>query len=183
MKKAKLAFIDLETTGKNPQKHEIIEIGCVIAKQEIETNGKLVVEKIEEFNIKIKPKHIESAEQEALRVNKYSESEWLFASELKDALKIVSSKTKDATIIAQNVSFDWSFLAKAFYDNNIEEEVSYHKWDLASIAFGAFKNDASIQKFTMRALCEHFGVVNENAHTALSDARASFEVYKKIVSV
>ncbi|MAZ40910.1 hypothetical protein CL654_02240 [bacterium] len=183
MKKAKLVFLDLETTGTNPQKHEIIEIGCVVARQEPGPDGKPQVEKIEEFDIKVKPKRIEDAEPGALRVNKYSESEWLFATEPEDAIKTLAEKTKDAIIVAQNVSFDWAFIAKALHEHGMKEEMNYHKWDLASIAFGALKDDDSIQKFTMRSLCEHFGVVNENAHTALSDARATFEVYKKIAAL
>lgn len=183
MKNAKLAFIDLETTGTNPQKHEIIEIGCVLAKQEPGPGGKSTIKKLEEFDIKVKPKRIEDAEPGALRVNRYSESEWLFAVELEEALKTLNEKVKDAIIIAQNVSFDWAFLAKALHESGMKEEMNYHKWDLASVAFGALKDDDSLQKFTMRSLCEHFGVVNENAHTALSDARASYEVYKKILAL
>jgi len=33
MKKHPLAFIDLETTGLNPDTHEIIEIGCLVVRQ------------------------------------------------------------------------------------------------------------------------------------------------------
>ncbi|MEK9183615.1 MAG: exonuclease domain-containing protein [Patescibacteria group bacterium] len=33
MKKHNLAFTDLETTGLDAHKHEIIEIGCIVAKQ------------------------------------------------------------------------------------------------------------------------------------------------------
>ena len=34
-----LAFLDVETTGLDPQKHEVIQIGVVLAKQ-IPRNGK-----------------------------------------------------------------------------------------------------------------------------------------------
>ena len=33
MKKRNLAFIDLETTGLNPDRQEIIELGCVVVEQ------------------------------------------------------------------------------------------------------------------------------------------------------
>jgi oligoribonuclease (3'-5' exoribonuclease) len=54
MKNHNLAFIDIETTGLNLINNEIIEIGCVI------TTPKLEI--IEEFEIKIKPEHIENAD-------------------------------------------------------------------------------------------------------------------------
>ncbi|MEZ4114453.1 MAG: exonuclease domain-containing protein [Candidatus Paceibacterota bacterium] len=41
MKKHNLAFVDIETTGFDPDKHEMIEIGIVIVKQ-LGTEGKKV---------------------------------------------------------------------------------------------------------------------------------------------
>jgi DNA polymerase III epsilon subunit-like protein len=38
MKDAVLAFLDVETTGLDPQRHEVIQIGVVLAKQ-IEREG------------------------------------------------------------------------------------------------------------------------------------------------
>jgi DNA polymerase III epsilon subunit-like protein len=32
-------------------------------------------------------------------------------------------------------------------------------------------------------LCVRFGIKNEHAHTALSDARATFELYKKLIEI
>ena len=50
MRKHNFAFIDIETTGLNLEKHEIIEIGCAITTPRLEV--------IEEFNLKIKPQKI-----------------------------------------------------------------------------------------------------------------------------
>ena len=50
MRKHNLAFVDIETTGLNVIKHEIIQIGVVI------TTPKLKV--IEKFELKIKPRRI-----------------------------------------------------------------------------------------------------------------------------
>ena len=54
MRKHNFAFIDIETTGLNLRKHEIIEIGVVLTTPTLEI--------IEEFEIKIKPENIESAD-------------------------------------------------------------------------------------------------------------------------
>ena len=58
MKNKNLAFIDIETTGLSPEKHEIIEIGIVIAKQQ---DG-IVGDVLEEIELKIKPERIDEAE-------------------------------------------------------------------------------------------------------------------------
>jgi DNA polymerase III epsilon subunit-like protein len=54
MRKHNFAFIDIETTGLNLLKNEIIEIGCVLTTQNLEV--------IEEFELKIKPERISRAE-------------------------------------------------------------------------------------------------------------------------
>lgn len=180
MKKHNLAFIDLETTGVNPQKHEIIEMGIVIAKQVPQPGKGCKIEKIEEMEMKVKPTRLEDAEEEALRINRYSDAEWLFASDLQSAMNTFMEKTKDCIIVAQNVTFDWAFIVKALSDLGIEDSFYYHKLDLASFALGRLYDDTSVQKFSLRALCEEVGVKNDNAHTALSDARATFEIYKRL---
>ena len=68
MKKHNFAFIDIETTGLNLLAHEIIEIGCVLATPKLKV--------IEEFELKIKPKHIENSDPVALKVNHYNEKDW-----------------------------------------------------------------------------------------------------------
>ena len=74
-----LAFVDVETTGLNPDTHEIIELGCVIVSQEGVGSGKPSFKIIGEIDIKIKPEHIENADPVALRVNGYDEVDWVFA--------------------------------------------------------------------------------------------------------
>ena len=71
MTKHNLAFIDIETTGLNPEVQEIIEIGGVI------TTPDLVV--VNEFEIKVKPENLAVAEPEALRINRFDPANWLFA--------------------------------------------------------------------------------------------------------
>ena len=177
MKNRKLAFIDIETTGTNPIKHEIIEIGCLIAKQN--DDGSFVM--TDEFDIKVKPEHIETAEREALRINGYHESEWVFAHTLDEALKLINEKTGgDATMIAHNLSFDHGFLWNAYSNKGIKEPF-FHKFDTLTMAMMKFKDEEDMQRLSLRALCEKFGVRNEKAHTALADIRATFEVFKHLM--
>jgi DNA polymerase-3 subunit alpha (Gram-positive type) len=182
MKKHTLAFIDLETTGLDPTIHEIIEIGCILAKQTPRKGKGPLVEKIEEFDIKVKPEHIETATAEALRINKYSEAEWMFASSLEQAIKQLAPKISGAILVGQNTPFDLSFLEAAFKKVGIPLEINIFKLDIVSLAFAKFYDDESMQKFGNYSLCERLGIKNEQAHTALSDIRASFEVYKKLLS-
>lgn len=177
MKGKKLAFIDIETTGTNPYKHEITEIGCLLAKQ----NDDGTFSTIEEFEVKVKPEHIETAEPEALRVNGYDEAQWLFAHTQKEALTLVSQKCEGAVMVAQNVSFDYAFLAVAFGKYEVKDPFFYAKLDTIPMAYLRFRNDPTMDSFTLRALCEKYGIKNDKAHTAMADIRATFEVFQKIM--
>ena len=86
MKTHNLAFIDTETTGLDPNKHEIIELAVVIARQVPREGKGPSLEIIEECEWKIKPQRIELAEEAALRVNGYNEVDWMFAVDRKKAM-------------------------------------------------------------------------------------------------
>ena len=102
MRKHNLAFVDIETTGLNLIENEIIQIGCVV------TDISLKV--IEEFEIKIKPKHIETSDPVSLKISHYDPEEWKEAVNLKQAIKIFADKTENTIMVGHNISFDASFL-------------------------------------------------------------------------
>jgi DNA polymerase-3 subunit epsilon len=184
MKKHSLAFVDLETTGTNPDIHEIIEIGCIIAEQVPRAGRGPELKKVDELDIKVRPEHIERAEPGALRVNGYNEADWLFATDLKTALETLAQKTRGCIIVGQNVAFDWGFLEKGFEQAGVTHAFhDYHMLDLPSMAYAKLYDDGDYnQKFGLRFLCERFGVKNEKAHTAMADIEATFEVYKKLMN-
>jgi DNA polymerase III epsilon subunit family exonuclease len=175
MKKHNFAFIDLETTGLNLIKHEIIEIGCVIT-----TPG---LEVIEEFELKIKPENISEADPVALKVNHYNEKDWEAGLSLEKALNIFCKKVKDCIMVGHNVSFDAGFLEYVFNQNKIKNPMHYHKLDTVSIAWAKLHNDPDLEHFSLHKMCARFDIKNERAHSALSDARATYELYKKLIEL
>lgn len=175
MRKHNFAFIDIETTGLNLLKNEIIEIGCVITNPELET--------IEEFELKIKPENIESADPVALKVNHYNEKDWEDAGSLKEAMKVLKEKTKDCIMVGHNVAFDAGFLEYAFNKTDLLNAMHYHKLDTISFAWAKLHREPDLEHFSLRELCERFNIKNERAHSALPDARATFELYKKLMNL
>jgi DNA polymerase-3 subunit epsilon len=183
MKKHNLAFIDTETTGLNFDKHEIIELSCVLVSQSWEGGKPSGYEILDELNIKIKPEHIENADPVALRVNGYNPADWTFAYSLEEGLKMLAAKTEGAIMVAHNACFDYGFLQKAFQKTGIENKMHYHRLDTISIAFAKLHSNEDVDRFSLQYLCDHFGIENKKAHTALSDARATFELYKKLMEL
>lgn len=175
MRKHNLAFIDIETTGLDVIDHEIIEIGCVLTTPDLKV--------LEEFKLKIKPEHLEIADPTAMKINHYKEELWIDAISLKEAMKILSGKVKDCIMVGQNMAFDFSFLEHAFAKYHIKNTMHYHKLDTISIAWAKFHQDTDFEHFSLREMCLRFGITNEHAHSALSDARATFELYKKLMSL
>ncbi|MBU0611810.1 3'-5' exonuclease [Patescibacteria group bacterium] len=175
MRKHNLAFIDIETTGLNMIEHEIIEIGCVIVDQKLEI--------LEEFELKIKPKHIENADKVALKITRYNEKDWESGYTLGDAIEIFSNKVKDCIMIAQNIAFDSGFLEYTFAKLKLSNTMHYHKLDTISVAWAKLHKKPDLDHFSLREMCKRFGIENKNPHSALSDARATLEVYKKLMTL
>ncbi|MBP9748521.1 MAG: 3'-5' exonuclease [Candidatus Pacebacteria bacterium] len=175
MRNHNLAFVDTETTGLDVIEHEIIQIGCVLTTPDLEV--------IEEFEIKIKPEHIENANPTSMKINHYKEEEWTDALPLEEAMQKFSKKVKSCIMVGQNVAFDSGFIEHAFSKLNINNSMHYHRLDTISIAWAKLHNDPDLEHFSLREMCLRFGIKNEKAHTALSDARATYELYKKLMSL
>jgi len=175
MRKHNFAFIDIETTGFNLIKHEIIEIGCVLTTPDFKI--------IEEFELKIKPEHIENADPVSLKINHYNEKDWGNAQSLEETMKILKDKVRDCIMVGHNVAFDVGFLEYAFNKIEMLNTMHYHKLDTIAIAWAKLHRDPNLKHFSLRELCVRFGIKNKRAHTALSDARATFELYKKLMAL
>jgi DNA polymerase III epsilon subunit-like protein len=175
MRKHNFAFIDIEATGLNLREHEVIEIGGVITDPELNV--------IEEFEIKIKPENLENADPVSLKVSQYNEEDWQSAISLEEAIKLLAAKVRDCIMVGHNVAFDAAFLGYAFNKVGIENTMHYHRLDTVSIAWAKMHRDPNLEHFSLRELCLKFGIVNEKAHTGLADARATYELYKKLMSL
>lgn len=177
MREKRLAFIDLETTGFNPLTQEVIEIGCLFAK----LNDKGMYEELDSFEIKVKPDHIETADAEALRINRYNENDWMFGHTQKEAFTMLSQKCEGCVLVAQNTPFDYSFLVAGFMRHGLKDPFFFAKLDTISLAYLRFRKDPEMTSFSLKSLCDKYGIKNEKAHNALADIRVTFEVFKKLM--
>ncbi len=173
-----LAFVDIETTGLDYDKGEIIELGVIIARLK---DSELTV--VDQIDLKITPKHIETADPVALRINGYNEADWIFAVSIEEALKQFVQKTEGAVFVAHNIVFDYGFIDANLKRYGIEAKYHYHKLDTLALAFGVLQNNDDMGKLSLRALCEKYGIENKKAHSAYADAYATYEVFKKLMNL
>ncbi len=165
-----MIILDLETTGLNPDIHEIIEIGAV------------KVESGEIFSVKVLPTRIVDADPVALKVNGYSDEAWENATPLFAALAQLNAfvGSDKPHMMAYNVSFDKAFLEKAYGTEGVEVEYPFDRraLDLMSIACWEFRTDPCSLKYA----CISLGIDPEDAvHNALAGALKAREVYNKLV--
>ena len=182
MKETHLAFIDTETTGLDPDVHEIIELALIVCKQ-VQTVGRgPKLEIVKEYEWKIKPTRMDLASEDALRVNGYNETDWMFAYDLKPVMEEFAKASQSCTFVSHNLAFDYPFVMNAFKKADVDSKMHYAKIDTISVAFARLYDVTQANAFSLRALCELFKIENSKAHTALADTRALIAVYKKLMN-
>jgi len=119
LKKKRLAWVDCETTGLDPAKHEVIEIGIV------RSDGVTL-------SRKVLPKHIETADPEALKINGYSGYDWDRTAKTAEVVaEEVKTILRDCLIVTQNAKFDYGFVEALFREAGVD---SKGVWTAASCA-------------------------------------------------
>lgn len=181
MKERDLVFVDIETTGLLPVEHEIIDIAVIRVEQSWPTEGAPQFMIKDEWTTKVHPEHLISADPASLKISGYIASEWTGAVSLQEALATFVQKTEGAIMVAHNIAFDSEFLNFHLAQNKLVNTMHYHRLDTVSMAFAVLQNAPGINRYSLGELCKYFGIENQNAHTALSDARADFELFKKLI--
>lgn len=170
-----LVFIDLETTGFDPTRHEIIEVGALLV------DGKTLEIK-KEYEAKVKPKHLETASKEALLVTHYSPPAWEKAKDLGEVLTDLNRLAPGGMVTGHNITFDWMFLELAYRKHRLPWAFDYHRLDVLSMAYVYVLADPKVKQLSLARLSEHFGISRKRAHRAMDDVRATYAIFKQIVS-
>ena len=172
-KNAPISFIDLEMTGLESAKHEIVEIGLVKVFQP-------GLEVMETWEAKVRPEHLETADPEALKISGYDPEAWKDAISLQEMMTILSEKSK-GSILAGFVPFaDYAFLDAAVTRTGIP--LDFHRRTLDVHTYVAAKMGYDRNESGLSFLCQKLGIDPGRYHTALADAMACYEVYKRVAS-
>lgn len=171
-----IAITDLETTGFDSVRQEIIEIGLVLVNQQ-------TLEIKDFLDVKVQPEHLETADPESLKFNGYNAADWQNASTIKAAMLLYSAKTRDAIFCAYNIVFDWPFILEAFKKTGVDILFDpYHRFDLPSMVWGKLQN-SGLERLKMDKVAEYFGIPEEpKPHQAFTGAMMAYEIYKRLVS-
>ena len=156
--------LDLETTGLNPKKDRIIEIGAVkVRKGEI----------IDTFQSLIDPK--QEVEERVESLTGISSKELQGQPTIQEILPGLKEFLEEDVLLGHRVLFDYSFLKRAFTN----EKIAFERKGLDTLKLARqFVTDCESKK--LESLCQHYGIKHQ-AHRALGDALATVELYQILV--
>lgn len=161
---AKLAFVDIETTGMRSAYDRIIEIGILRVE-----NGELV----QTFQSLINPQTYIPKEITGIT--------GISGDMLKDAPTFRSIKDEilaildDCTFVAHNVRFDYGFIKNEF----IRENHTYNARHFCTVRLSRFLYP-EWPRHNLDALIQHCGIDCTNRHRAFDDAQVLFHFYKHL---
>ena len=145
-------IVDIETTGLDPQKNKIIEIGAIKVKegQEPERFAQIINPRI--------PIPVYITELVGITDEMVSEA---------PPLEVVMAE------LGHNLPFDYSFLKTAA----VQCGYSFERKGLDTLAI-ARKYLKELESRKLDALCRHFGIQDENHHRAWNDVQVTMELYE-----
>jgi DNA polymerase III epsilon subunit-like protein len=168
-----LVFIDTETTGFSPKRHEVIDIWALRTTEALEPiaeDGGLVL-----------PEHIETAEPRTLEINGYDPERW--AREAKPWAKVwerVWAIVREAVLSGHNHGFDAKMINAMNDRNGIPEHVYTMGPDTCRMARKLLTNAPSVKLDT---LCEMYQIEPPDgcpAHSAKGDVYRTLGLYKRL---
>jgi len=159
--------LDVETTGMRASVHKIVEIGMV----KFTFDGV-----IDEFETLVNPEqHIP---QSVTRIHGITNEMVSSSLPVSSIIKKIKSFLNGTILVIQNPGFDFSFLSRAFYDNNIKMDVLY-AIDTVRLSKRAYPQ---LGNHKLDTVSEHIGFKFEH-HRALPDAYACMEIFLSSLSV
>lgn len=188
-----LASVDVETTGRMPGYHEIIQIGIVPLDSEFEP-----LAGVSPFYMHIRPEFPERAEKTATMVHglnlKELQETALPPDKVADMLgewfhSLDLPFRKNLVMLAHNAGFEMGFLKAWLGVNLYDEYFNPLVRDSMLLAIGlndrAYwrSEDPLFTSYGLTALCKQFGVENRRAHDALSDALSEAKIYKILMQL
>jgi DNA polymerase III epsilon subunit-like protein len=184
--KRDILLMDLEFSGFDIQKHEILQIAAVLLDKKT-----LKEKKVFSSFIRPAPRLWEHRNRESMAVNKIGLDRLKEAPALKEVINLFNKTFGHNVILASYVGYnDKKFLMEAYRKSKIKWQFDYHFFDLWGLfyAFLASKNKLNSKKdfagFGLEYLIKLLKIkVDKNRlHDALVDCRVEAAVLRKICS-
>ena len=162
------AVIDTETTGLTPSNNRIIEIAAVGLRADGSIEG--------EWSTLLNP----DRDLGRTDIHQITAHDILGAPHFTDIAGDLVGLLRDRIIVGHNVRFDAGFVEAEYRRAGYAATVVPYNACLCTMRLSAQVLPAASR--TLEACCAQVGVVNEAAHSALSDARATAALFQHLAS-
>lgn len=179
----KFAAIDCETSGLNPEVHEILSLSIILLNGEFEPE-----DKVPPFNIQIKATR--AVDAAALQVNGLNPNKGVSINEAEKAfVEWMSIHNIDDSVIpiGYNVNFDIAFIKKHLPE--IAGRFSHHHRDVMQLVeivndlHQIKKGYKMFESCSLSKVLETLGMSAEGSHNALIDAKNTAKVYRHMLGM
>lgn len=159
----KYLIIDTETTGLDPNKHEMIGFGALVVYDR---------RIIESWELWILPDYPQNADKKALEINGYDPEKWrnraVNQQKAADLISFFMARHTDATLVGHNVQFDIKFLRALSNKHSKEIPIRFPYLDTRDACRAAFA-PLGLESMSLDNICAWLNWKRRKAHTALSD--------------
>ncbi|MFH0886830.1 MAG: exonuclease domain-containing protein [bacterium] len=161
-------IVDIETTGLEPTKHEIIEIGAI---KLLPTKG------IEKFQELISP--IGDVPEEIEKFTGITRDMLIGKPSIVDVLPKFLEFIEDSILVAHNAEFDLSFLKHYTY-KALNKEINNHNLCTVRLSRVLLPH---LENHKLHTLASYFHINVENRHRAMGDAELTLQSWLKIMEI
>jgi len=170
----RFVVLDSETTGLNPATDRLITIGAVAV-----IDGEIVI--ADSFDALLKVDENTSA----VTVHGITRDESARGVDEPQALEALLDYLADGVIVGHHIGHDIATLDAA-YGRHWGVQLRNRSLDTMDLTLhleraGAFEGRPPIRHFTLDSLCEMFGVIPHDRHTASGDAFITAQVFLRLV--
>lgn len=163
--------LDLETTGLNPVRDRILEIGAIKVR-----DGKVKGEYSTLVDCRMSiPKHITELTGITDEMLEEARAEQK-APEISAAIAELLDFCEDLPLLGHNIIFDFSFIKQ----NAVNCGRTFEKEGIDTLKIARICH-SELPSRSLEALCRHYGIGSETHHRAVEDAYAAAQLYEKLV--
>lgn len=155
--------IDLETTGLDPKRDKIIEMGAV------RVDNNQITAQWESF---VNPGR--KLEERIVELTGIRDEQLVDAPKIEQILPEFLDFISDRVLLGHSVLFDFSFLKKAA----VNERMSFERQGIDTLKI-ARKYLQNLESRSLEHLCKYYGIPH-SAHRALEDAKATVVLYGRL---
>lgn len=185
-----LAFVDVETTGLDPNRHEVIEVAVVFDDEVFRRVGAPWAMRLHHdepdiavWHTRIRPERIGDADPKALAVNRYDPERWAgaptAAEVADDIVALLTREGADPVIVGHNVSFDRELLNATLRRVGSKARVSHHTVDTVTLCHEHLV-PCGLESLSLDNVRRFLGIPTDGSHAALKDAVDARDVYYRL---